>query len=539
LGGLAGLDFLHALFVISFIEVLNCQNDCCYTNNKNRGFNLLWVQIMQRIRFIVLVPSLLFAVLIFTIFLSQSFPFSAHAEAVPDVYVGIDKACAGDPKILIDKVNSYTNLIIFGAGADDQLCQYAYDKGMYFVNYGNCVPSKEWLENAKNKWGSHLLGFYYNDEIGGRQLDIAEGNGIFDAGYFEGQKPTDYADAADKFIEVYNMMLDKEYFNLTGSTYYPFFSSDYALYWFDYKAGYDVLLSQFVWDYSRQQNIAFIRGAATVQNKEWGIITVWKYDNPPYIESGEELYADLVLAYNNGAKYITVFDANIDYTQSILKEEHYQALEQFWQYIKDNPRNPAQNDDRVAFVLPKGYAYGFRGFTDKIWGIWQADAFSYNMSLIVNHLLEEYGERLDIIYDDGLTASNTAMYSRLIYWDTYTPSPEISILSPENKTYTTNNVTLEYTIDSTVTWAGYSLDNQANVTLAENTTLTGLSNGYHTLIIYAKDEFNNTGVSSETCFTVDTDIPEFPSWIILPLFLIATLLAIIFRKRYFVKSQEK
>jgi len=451
------------------------------------------------------------SLLIFTVFLNRVFPFTTHAEATPVVYVGVDMAYGGNTNALIDEVSSYTNLIIFGAGANDQICQYAYDKGLSFINYGNYVPSKEWLENAKSKWGNRLLGFYYNDEIGGRQIDIGVGGGIFDVGYFQGQKPTSYSDAADKFIEIYNMMLNKEIFDLTGSTYYPFFTSDYALYWFDYKGGYDVLLSQFVWNYSRQLNIALCRGAATVQNKEWGTITVWKYNNPPYIESGEELYADLVLAYDNGAKYITVFDANMGYTQSILKEEHYQALRQFWQYIEDNPRNTRPPKDRIAFVLPKGYAYGFRGPDDKIWGIWQADDFAFNMSVSVNRLLEVYGDRLDIIYDDGLTASNTGMYSKLIYWNSYSPSPpEISILSPENKTYAVSNVSLTFTVNKPVTWVGYSLDDQAHVTVTENTTITSLPNGPHNITVYAKDEFENMGASETIYFSIDQPEP-FPT----------------------------
>ena len=295
--------------------------------------------------------------------------------------------------------------------------------------------------------------------------------------------------------------------DLTGPTYYPLFTSDYALYWFDYKAGYDVLLTQFNWNYSRQQEIALCRGAATVQNKEWGVITVWKYDSAPHVESGEDLYADLVLAYNNGAKYITVFDANKGYTQSTLKEEHHEALRLFWQYIKDNPRNTMVANDRVAFVLPKGYGYGFRGSWDKVWGIWPSDDFSFNMSTYVDRLLEVYGDRLDIIYDDGLTVVNTEIYSKLIYWNSYSPSlPEISVLSPENKTYDSSNVSLNFTVNKPVTWVGYSLDNQTEVTAIGNTTLTDLPEGTHNITVYAKDEYDNMGVSQTSYFSIDQPI---------------------------------
>jgi hypothetical protein len=194
------------------------------------------------------------------------------------------------------------------------------------------------------------------------------------------------------------------------------FTSDYALYHFDYSAGYDVVLAQLGWNYSRQLSIALCRGAATAQNKDWGVIITWAYTVPPYIESGKALYEDLVLAYNNGAKYIVIFDSNEEYTQGILTEEHLNALKQFWQYTKDNPRSPRPVSERVGFVLPADYAYGFRGPEDKIWGLWPADELSYSLSVSLNSLLEQYDDKLDVIYDDTLQ-NNFYGYNQLIYWN--------------------------------------------------------------------------------------------------------------------------
>jgi hypothetical protein len=204
------------------------------------------------------------------------------------------------------------------------------------------------------------------------------------------------------------------------------FTSDYALYWFDYKGGYDTLFAEFGWNYSRQLNIALCRGAAAIQNKDWGVMISWTYTEPPYIESGVELYNDLILAYDNGAKYIVILDTNENYTQGILEQEHLNALKQFWQYVQDNPRKSYPISDRVAYVLPKDYGYGFRGPNDKIWGLWEADALSYNLSKNLGSLLEEYGTKLDIIYDDGLEPNNTYGYNKLIYWNSSSPSPSPS-----------------------------------------------------------------------------------------------------------------
>lgn len=100
-----------------------------------------------------------------------------------------------------------------------------------------------------------------------------------------------------------------------------------------------MVFAEFGWNYSRQINVALNRGAATVLDRDWGVIVAWTYNNPPYIESGEEFYDDLAYAYENGAKYVLIFDSNEDYSESILREEHFDALERFWQYVQENPRD--------------------------------------------------------------------------------------------------------------------------------------------------------------------------------------------------------
>jgi hypothetical protein len=195
------------------------------------------------------------------------------------------------------------------------------------------------------------------------------------------------------------------------------FTSDYALYWFDYKAHYDTVFAEFGWNYSRHLNVALCRGAANVQNREWGVMITWTYTQPPYLEAGKELYDDLVLAYENGADYILVFDTNEDYTHGVLTEEHLDALKRFWRYAGHNPRASNSTPDRVAYVLPEGYAYGFRGPDDTIWGLWAADDFSFEISTEVGGLIEEYQNRLDIIYDDGLETNSSYGYSKIIFWN--------------------------------------------------------------------------------------------------------------------------
>lgn len=81
--------------------------------------------------------------------------------------------------------------------------------------------------------------------------------------------------------------------------------------------------------------------------------------------------------------------------------------------------------------------------------------------------------------------------------------PRVLILSPENKTYTVNNVSLTFVLSEPVLWIGYSLDGQANVTIAGNTTLIGLPYGTHTITLYAMDAAANTGASETIHFTIE------------------------------------
>ncbi len=83
-------------------------------------------------------------------------------------------------------------------------------------------------------------------------------------------------------------------------------------------------------------------------------------------------------------------------------------------------------------------------------------------------------------------------------------SPEIDVISPENKEYTTNSVPLVFYTKEETSWFGYSLDNVEMVTVNGNTTLAGLSDGYHSIVVYANGTKWNTGKSSETVFKVNT-----------------------------------
>jgi N-acetylneuraminic acid mutarotase len=85
--------------------------------------------------------------------------------------------------------------------------------------------------------------------------------------------------------------------------------------------------------------------------------------------------------------------------------------------------------------------------------------------------------------------------------------PAVAIVSPENMTYTSGNVSLIFTVNKPASWISYSIDGEENVTINGNTTIAGLTSGLHNVTVYAKDEFENTG-ASETINFIIAEEPE-------------------------------
>src|SRR5208283_4511951 len=101
------------------------------------------------------------------------------------------------------------------------------------------------------------------------------------------------------------------------------FTSDYGLYWFDDELGYNTVLAQFGWNNSRPLQVSLVRGAAEAQNKSWGAIITWTYDQAPYLETPSQMYNDMVLAYNSGASYVAIYDSSKNYVNTTLTNPEY------------------------------------------------------------------------------------------------------------------------------------------------------------------------------------------------------------------------
>ena len=368
-----------------------------------------------------------------------------------------------EAKLLINRVKEYTNLFVINSWgisggvnetALNEICDYAVSNGLnlmvyfnfIFYNYttqlGNFYNSTSWelfgvtpwhmswLNIARERWGNKFLGIYLYDEPGGKQIDEGYWYGGAGISAHTGRRVTTfanvsgYSDAAYRYVRSISRsgsmqhLINSSIPNSINSPM-PVFTSDYALYWFDYLAGYDAIFAEFGWNYSRTQQIALCRGAAKVQNKQWGAIITWTYRNPPYLESGTDMLKDMMTAYRAGANYLIVFNYPKikDNPYGILTEEHFAAMERFWNEIHSFPRSVfGEIEGQVAFVLPKDYGWGMRNPSDKIWGFWPPDDLSPLIWDKMSRLIERYGLKLDIIYDDP-RFNFKEKYSKIHFWN--------------------------------------------------------------------------------------------------------------------------
>jgi hypothetical protein len=225
-----------------------------------------------------------------------------------------------------------------------------------------------------------------------------------------------YDEIAEGFIEGLHQRL------LRGpkkETITPAFIADYALYWFDYKAGYDVVLASLGWNHTIEQDIALTRGAATLQNKEWGAIITWKYNHPPYLDTGKAIYDQMRMAYEAEAEYVVVFNyaEDMDGPYGTLQEEHFEYLERFWnEVVQSSAVKQGSVKAEAVLVLPENYGWGMRDPEDKIWGLWGPDEKSQQIWELSRNLLDQYGYGLDIVYDDPEFPVQ-GKYPKVYYWN--------------------------------------------------------------------------------------------------------------------------
>jgi glutamine cyclotransferase len=469
------------------------------------------------------VPSILILIVVisvFVIFALDPIQGGNQAKANADVNFGIAFCgnTTAEAKVLIDRVKSYTNLFVLDSGANpisrnqtaiEEICDYAVAQGLnVIINLGHIYSQQTWfwqlpsLDGIKQRWterwGSHFLGVYYNDEPGGIQLDgdwtawfneyaanlSQVGHPAADALYSiyakmqefkaNGSSPQDYDLEANFFV--HDVLQEDPGLIRLKDAGITTFTSDYGLYWFDYLGGYDVMFAEIGWNCSVAQQIDLVKGAARMQNKEWGAIITWKYSDAPYYDEGYQMHNQMLTAYQAGAKYIVVFDYPMmpGNPYGALDDNQFAAIESFWNDITNQEKTSTMPDlskPEAVMVLPRNYGWGMRNPYDVIWGFWGPDDKSLQVGTVMGKLLAQYGVRLDIVYDDPAYPVSAVSYTDIHCWnESDVPmNPEPVNSEPVNYTY---SVVSTYAHDPNAFTEGLIFDNGF---LYESTGLSGNS----------------------------------------------------------------
>ena len=131
------------------------------------------------------------------------------------------------------------------------------------------------------------------------------------------------------------------------------------------------------------------------------------------------MFQDMLIAYETGAKYVIIFNYPTnppDNPYGILTDEHFIAMQQFWNHMQRHPEEYGKTEAQAALVLPNNYGWGMRHLDDRIWGYWGPDKRSQQIWDLCQDLLDRYGLGLDIVYDDP-DFPIADMYQKIIYWN--------------------------------------------------------------------------------------------------------------------------
>jgi hypothetical protein len=219
-------------------------------------------------------------------------------------------------------------------------------------------------------------------------------------------------DAANFYINNLQSTLS----SIGNQSYVKLFTSDYALYWFDYQGGYNTVFAELFGQQTDAQTLGLVRGAADMQDKSWGVMIEPASQSPLNLQTGDQIYNELQQAYEDGAEYGVVFNyaPNSNNMSGLLQDEQFNAIQRFWTDVVQNPKVTNNVKGQDALVLPSDYGSSLRSPTDSVWGIWQPDS-SHQVWNAVQTSLAKYGSKLDIVYNNP-NFSTAGKYQRIIYW---------------------------------------------------------------------------------------------------------------------------
>jgi hypothetical protein len=206
-----------------------------------------------------------------------------------------------------------------------------------------------------------------------------------------------------------------------------------------------------------------------------------EYTTPPIISVhspvNNETSSNVLLNFTVTKPSFWLIHGGIE-AQQILKSVRYQLDEKYYDPIPVNS----------GLKSPFDYSVNLTNLEDGVHSL-KVYAFATGWVIEIHSLWE---------YEVPINSSSDA-----VYFTVDATPPTILVLPVENKTYGTSEIPLNFTLNEPTSQITYSLDGQANVTITGNTTLTGLSDGVHSVTVYATDNAGNIGASKTIIFNVE------------------------------------
>jgi hypothetical protein len=123
--------------------------------------------------------------------------------------------------------------------------------------------------------------------------------------------------------------------------------------------------------------------------------------------------------------------------------------------------------------------------------------------------------------------------------------PNITLCEMDGQVFNQTTIPLNFNLNESTPWIAYSLDNDIQIAITANTTLTATT-GDHTIVVYANDTAGNIGQSETAHFTVRSEIFVFqPISVevliiaVLAALVITAALAVIYQKKHSRKLPQK
>ena len=180
-----------------------------------------------------------------------------------------------------------------------------------------------------------------------------------------------------------------------------------------------------------------------------------------------------------------------------------------------NP-SPSGPDYTFRIVSPENKTYRTNNITLSVTSE-HAPFWHYDVDNVSFQSMMWIEDTVSLTLSDGshtIKATAFALGSACVTFTIDTTPPNVLVASPENITYESFDVPLNFTVNEAVSLITHSLDGQDNVTVDGNTILTGLSPGTYNVTVYAQDLVGNVGASETIHFNIAEEPEPFPTTLV-------------------------